>query len=112
MKTLSGIETSKIGIGSFGIGGRGHRDVELTEKANDQIYIDAISYALDKGSNFTEISLGYGHGNSLKLFKEGLDQSSLKREDVFLTHSYYVRDLPTFDTIHEDAGSFYKVMES
>lgn len=112
MKTKSGKALSRIGIGSFGIGGRGHRDVELTEKEDDKMYIEAISCALDKGSNFTEIALGYGHGNSLKLFKMGLDQSSKKREDIFLTHSLYTRDLPVFDTIRQDTDSFHEIMET
>lgn len=112
MKTTSDRPLSKIGIGSFGIGGRGHRDVELTEKADDQVYINAVAYALDQGSNFTEISLGYGHSNAINLFKQGLDKSSLKREDIFLTHALYPRDLPTFETIQEDTNSFHRIMES
>jgi aryl-alcohol dehydrogenase-like predicted oxidoreductase len=77
MQAKSGKALSKIGIGSFGIGGRGHRDVELTEKDVDRKYIDALFYTLQKGSNFTEIALGYGHGNSLALFKQALDESSV-----------------------------------
>jgi 2,5-diketo-D-gluconate reductase A len=112
MLTVSDKEISKIGIGSFGIGGRGHRDVELTEKLDDRTYVEALIYALDHGSNFTEIALGYGHGNSLNLFKKALDQSSLSREDIFLTHSLYTRDLANIDTISEDTKNFYRVIDT
>lgn len=103
---------SKIGIGSYGIGGRGHRDMDITEKDNDRKYVDALVYALQKGVNFTEIALGYGHGQSLTLFKQALDQSSAKREGVFLTHSLYPRDLPSIKAMNEDVASFYQVMET
>lgn len=110
--TLSGKELSKIGIGSYGIGGRGHRYVELTEQENDEVYINAISYTLNRGSNFTEISLGYGHGNALRLFKLGLDASDVSREDVFITHSFYPRDFNDFGDIRTDTDEFYRVMDT
>lgn len=103
---------SKIGIGSYGIGGRGHRDIGLTEKLDDPIYIDALIYQLELGINFTEISLGYGHGNSLRLFKHALNSSSISREDVILTNSFYPRDLESIDTLQSDVNAFYKVMET
>lgn len=112
IKTKSGKDLSKIGIGSYGIGGRGHRDVELSDKQSDDVYIDALVYTLDKGINFTEISLGYGHGQSLALFKQALDKSSVNREDVFLTNSLYPRDLADLTVIKDDVESFYRVMST
>lgn len=110
MKTKSGKEVSKIGIGSYGIGGRGHRDMDITEKDDDQKYIDALVYTLEKGVNFTEIALGYGHGQSLALFKQALDKSAVDRQDIFFTHSLYPRDLPTIEVVNQDIDSFYKTM--
>jgi len=112
MTTLSGKDISKIGIGTFGVGGRGHRDVTLTEKLEDDVYVDALIYTLNKGINFTEISLGYGHGQAIILFKKALNKSSVKREDIFLTHSLYPRDLPSLDVVNEDIANFYKVMNT
>lgn len=112
VKTKSGKSLSKIGIGSYGIGGRGHRDVELSNKQSDKIYIDALIYTLGKGINFTEISLGYGHGQSLELFKQALDKSSVNREDVFLTNSLYPRDLADIEVVKDDVISFYRIMDT
>lgn len=112
MKTVSGKELSKIGIGSYGIGGRGHRDMEITDKDEDQKYINALVYTLNKGINFTEIALGYGHGQSLCLFKQALDKSSVDREDIFLTHSLYPRDLQTLEVINDDIASFHSIMNT
>lgn len=112
VKTKSGKSLSKIGLGSYGIGGRGHRDVKLSNKQSDEIYIDAIIYTLEKGINFTEISLGYGHGQSLALFKQALDKSSVSREDIFLTNSLYPRDLADIEVVKEDVSNFYKIMDT
>jgi 2,5-diketo-D-gluconate reductase A len=110
METLSGKQLSKIGIGSWGVGGRGHRDMEITEKQNDEVYEDALVYALQHGINFTEIALGYGHGQSLALFKRAFDRSSIDRRDIFLTHSLYPRDLPTIEVMFQDIDGFYQTM--
>ena len=112
MNTVSGKFISKVGIGSYGIGGRGHRDMEITEKAEDEKYISALIYTLERGSNFTEIALGYGRGHSLQLFKQALDKSSLTREDVFISHSLYPRDLESIGTMDQDVAEFYKIMDT
>jgi diketogulonate reductase-like aldo/keto reductase len=112
METVSDKKISKIGIGSYGVGGRGHRDMEITEKLEDGLYIDALVYALDQGVNFTEIALGYGHGQAMALFKKALDQSSVRREDIFFTHSLYPRDLSSIKDVGEDVTNFYRIMET
>lgn len=110
--TVSGNELSVIGIGSYGIGGRGHRDMPITEKLEDDIYIDAVAHSLNLGSNFTEIALGYGHGRSLELFKLGIVTSNVSREDIFITHSLYPRDLKDLSDIESDTQAFYDVLET
>lgn len=110
--TLSGKPLSRIGIGTYGIGGRGHRDVAVTECKDKSLYIEAIRYTLTKGSNFTEISAGYGHGNAITLFTEGLKNSKVKREDLFLTNSLYPRDIHNLDTAKNDLETFYSTLET
>lgn len=110
MKTVSGKELSKLGIGTYGIGGRGHRNMDLTEKGSDKQYLDALIYTFDKGLNFAEISLGYGHGEAIRLFSEALTHSCLQREDLFITHSLYPNDLQNLATIENDINSFCKIL--
>lgn len=112
MKTISGKPLSKIGIGSYGIGGRGHRDMPLTDKKDDSVYIETLAHMISSGLNFTELSMGYGHGNSVSLFKWALEKSGVAREDLFLTNSLYPRDLPNVKTINDDISSFYSVLET
>jgi diketogulonate reductase-like aldo/keto reductase len=108
--TAAGDKLSALGIGTFGIGGRGHRDVVLTELKVDKAYLDALSYTFHKGFNFAEISLGYGHGNAIRIFKSALDADSIDRGKLFLTHSIYPRDLESIQTITEDTDAFYKIL--
>lgn len=56
--------------------------------------------------------MGYGHGKSLELFKQGLDASSVAREDVFITHSFYPRDVRSIADMQNDMESFLQVLET
>lgn len=112
MKTLSGMDLSKIGIGTYGIGGKGHRDMHLTEKQDDQTYINALSYMLSKGINFTEISLGYGHGNAMDLFAKTVNTSGINRDTIFITNSLYPRDFSNLEEATQDINAFYKMFNT
>lgn len=110
MKTISGIELSKIGIGTYGVGGKGHRDMLLTEILVDEVYIEALAYMLSRGMNFTEISLGYGHGNAMRLFAETLKINNINRDSIFLTNSLYTNDFSDLETAKNDLKAFYKII--
>lgn len=103
---------SPVGIGTYGIGGRGHRDMPLTEVDTDETYLNALTYMLKRGINFTELALGYGHENSIRLFKIAFDQSEIKRSDIFITHSLYPRDFSNLDEMNQDIEKFYRIMQT
>jgi len=111
-KTVSGRELSWLGMGSYGIGGKGHRDKELTEKKPDNVYIEALKYAFELGYNFTEIALGYGHGNSSRLFSEAMQVSKTSKDDLFITNSVYPRDFNSFDEVKKDINEMYDVFKT
>lgn len=110
--TKSNIELSPIGIGTYGIGGRGHRDIQIKDRREESVYVPAIIKQLNYGYNFTEISLGYGHGNSVKYFSKALEEINFKRENLFLTNSIYPRDISNFSQIEEDVESMYKIFNT
>jgi diketogulonate reductase-like aldo/keto reductase len=105
------LPTSPVGLGTYGIGGRGHRDVALTEQADDRTYLDATVHALDAGIDFTEVSMGYGHGNAARLLAQAADRSQRGRDGLFVTHALYPRDLAGWDTIQDDTNSFYQLFD-
>lgn len=110
--TKSGDKLSWIGIGTYGIGGRGHRDVELTEIQSDEIYLKALLHQFDLGFNFTEISLGYGHGNACRIFAKALQESTLNREQFFITNALYPRDFNSFSDILSDIKEMHKIFNT
>lgn len=112
IKTLSGIEISPIGIGTYGIGGKGHRDVDLRDIKPDSVYIEALIKQFKTGYNFSEISLGYGHGKSASLFAQALKDSGIDRRNFFLTNSLYPRDLTEFSELEKDIENMYKLFNT
>lgn len=103
---------SWIGIGSYGIGGRGHRDVSLTEKKSDRIYIDSLQYQFKRGYNFTEISLGYGHGNACRLFSEAMKGFGIDRTKLFITNSLYPRDFNLPNEVERDVDEMHRIFDT
>lgn len=112
MQTKSMKNLSHIGIGTYGIGGRGHRDMPLTEQQDDQVYIDALRYMLTHGINFMELSMGYGHGHAARIVGQVLRGSEMNREDIFITHSLYPRDLENLALIDQDVADFYETLDT
>ncbi len=112
IKTLDQSEISPIGIGTYGIGGRGHRDVERRDVKEDEIYIKAIIAQLETGYNFTEISLGYGHGEAAKLFATALKESKILRDSLYITNSIYPRDITDFEVLEKDVEEMYELFET
>jgi diketogulonate reductase-like aldo/keto reductase len=109
--TTAGTALSPIGIGTYGIGGRGHRDVGLRDLKPDAVYIEALINQFAAGYNFSEISLGYGHGNAAKLFAQALRSETVERKSLFITNSLYPRDLVDFATVVADIESIYDLLD-
>lgn len=111
-KTISGEQISQLGIGTYGIGGTGHRHDEITDETPAKTYIDAIVYQLSKSLNFTEITIAYGHGRAAEFFAKAIQESGLSREDVFITNSLYPRDYQSAADIEKDIDDMYKVFRT
>ncbi len=86
--------------------------MEITEKVEDEKYLETLVYCLQQGLNFTELSMGYGHGQAMKLFAEALSASKINREDIFITNSLYPIDLDSIETINDDVASFYRIFKT
>ena len=68
-------DISKIGIGTWGVGGLAERDNTVDEQAQ----IDGIAYMLDRGLNFVEANMWYSQGYSVEILAKGIEQSSKTR---------------------------------
>lgn len=107
-KTQSGKEISKIGIGSYGIGGRGHRYDGISNPTEDREFVDALIRQFEMGYNFTEISVAIGNGKSANLISTAIKKGHIDREDLFLTHSLYPKDLLIVEDIEKDTRAIEK----
>lgn len=110
--TTSGKPLSLIGIGTWGIGGRGHAGTELTNVKEDSVYINALVKTLQMGYNFSEIALGYGSGKSAQLLTQGIKESGVNRTDIFLTNSLYPKDLEDFATLEKSIEEMQKIFDT
>ncbi len=100
---LSRNQLSKIGIGSWGIGGFAERD----PKVDVQKQIDALAYMFQRGMNFVEVNLWYSQGYAAELVARALKQSGKRREDIFICQAVYLKD----QTLNDVEGEVLKVCE-
>ena len=95
---------SKLGIGTWGIGGFDKRDPHN----NDQRQIEAMTYMFDHGINFFETTIWYSEGWAAQLVAEALSKSNKKREDIFISQAIYPYDLETLSNAHKEVEVFAK----
>jgi diketogulonate reductase-like aldo/keto reductase len=86
-------DISKIGIGTWGVGGFMERD----ESIDEQKQVSAIAYMLDKGMNFAEANMWYSQGYSVEILAKALEQSSKKRKDLFICQAIYLKEGKGFE---------------
>ncbi|MEK7168666.1 MAG: aldo/keto reductase [Patescibacteria group bacterium] len=90
---------SKIGIGTWGIGGF----AEIDPNNDDEKQVKAIKYMIDNGFNFVEANLWYSQGKSVELLSEALKQSSKKRDNIFICQAVYIKN-GDFKTAERERG--------
>lgn len=86
-------DLSKIGIGTWGIGGFAERNPDN----NDQKQIEALVYSFQNGLNYLDLNLWYAQGYSVELVLEALKSSGIKREDLFVTQKFYPFSINSID---------------
>lgn len=100
-------DLSKIGIGTWGIGGFAEKNPEN----NDQEQIESLVYMLNKGINFVEANLWYSQGRSVELLAEALKNSNKKREDIFICQAVYIKN-GNFDSAEREVLSVLKQFDT
>lgn len=96
---------SKIGIGTWGIGGFAERN----PNNDDSKQIEALVYMLQNGLNYIEINYWTAQGHSFELVKQAIDQSGVKRDDIFLSQSIYAYTAPDLDASKKELEDTLKL---
>ena len=84
---------SKIGIGTWGIGGLMERDNSIDVGKQ----IDALAYMFGRGMNFVEANMWYSQGYSVEILARALKKSGKKREDIFICQAIYLKEGKTLE---------------
>jgi len=100
-------QLSKIGIGTWGVGGF----MEPDPKNDDEKQVDAIVYSIDKGINYVETVYMYDKGKAVDLLSKAVKRSRVAREKIFITFSVYQSDAKTIQEVEERLNSFLKTFD-
>lgn len=98
------MKLSKMGIGTWGIGGFMEPDPNI----NSEKQIDALVYSLNKGINYVETVYMYAKGKAVDLLSQAFKKSGIKRENLFVTLSVYQRDARTPQEADNKVSDFLK----
>lgn len=101
-------QLSKIGIGTWGIGGFDKRNPEN----NDVRQIEALAYAFSKGFNFFETAFWYSEGWAAKLTAQALKKSGKKREEIFISQAIYPYRVANLAQAKKEVEDFEKLFET
>jgi diketogulonate reductase-like aldo/keto reductase len=87
-------DLSKIGIGTWGVGGF----AEKNPSNDDKKQITAMVHMLQHGMNYIEINIWTSQGHSMELASEAVKQSKVSRENLFLSQAIYFYTAPDLES--------------
>ena len=99
---------SKLGIGTWGIGGFAQKNPNNDDKKQ----IDAIAYMLSKRLNYMELNVWTSEGHSIKLASQGMKKSGVTREDIFLSQAIYSFSASTIESAKNELQQVIKSFET
>lgn len=105
---ISPQQLSKIGIGTWGIGGFAERDTSVDEGKQ----VDALAYMISKGMNFVEANMWYSQGYSVEILAKALKKSGKKREDLFICQAIYIKDNKTLEDANSELEQVFELFET
>src|SRR3989344_753939 len=100
-------QLSKIGIGTWGIGGFTQRDANN----HDEKQVEALKYMLEKGLNFGELCYWYSEGRAVELFLEAIRVSKIKNDKLFLIASIYPHRNKTLVEAEKEFEKLFKLSD-
>ena len=101
-------DLSKIGIGTWGIGGFVNRDPNNDDKKQ----LAALRFMFENGLNFLEVGMWPANGHSIFLISQAFKQSNLQRENVFLTQTIYQFNVESISDVEKEFQNFTDLFET
>jgi diketogulonate reductase-like aldo/keto reductase len=101
-------DLSKIGIGTWGIGGFAERNPQ-----NDDLkQIEALAHMFRSGMNYVELNIWTSQGQSVELASKGLETSGIKRDNVFLSQAIYSYTASTQEQAEKELSDLCKIFKT
>jgi len=105
---ISKSRLSKIGIGTWGVGGFAKRNIEN----NDEKQIDAIAYMLKHGMNYVELNIWSAEGHSVGLVSKAIKKSNIGRDNLFLSQAIYSYTAPSLILAKKELDTCLKTFKT
>lgn len=97
---------SKIGVGTWGLGGFQHHDSSI-DKAEQ---VDAVAYTLKQGLNYIETTLWYSEGQAAEILASAIRKSGINREKLFISQALYDYDHKSMESLATEVEKFHKII--
>jgi diketogulonate reductase-like aldo/keto reductase len=91
-------DLSKIGIGTWGIGGFAEKNPDN----DDEKQVNGMIHALNRGLNFAELNYWYSQGKSIELFHQAYVNSGVNRDRLCLIFVIYQYNLQTIKDVENE----------
>ena len=99
---------SKIGIGTWGLGGLVNKDPNNDDKKQ----LAALQFMFENGMNFVEAGMWPADGHSVFLTSQAFKQSKVPREKVFLTQTVYQFTAENISDVDKELRSYTKLFDT
>lgn len=101
-------DISKIGIGTWGIGGFAEPD-PANDDAKD---IAGLQHWFAKGANYLEVPFYYARGRTAELVAQAIERAGIPRESLFITLTIYPHRVASAQGIYDDFQHFCEIFRT
>ena len=101
-------QLSKIGIGTWGIGGFAERN----PNNDDQKQVNAIVHMLKNGMNYIELNIWTSQGHSVEIASQAVKQSDVSRDKLFLSQAIYFYTAPDLESSKKELETMLKAFDT
>lgn len=101
-------DLSKIGIGTWGIGGFAERNPDN----DDQKQINAMVHMLKNGMNYIELNIWTSQGHSVEIASQAVKKSDISRDKLFLSQAIYYYTAPDLESSKKELETMLKSFDT
>lgn len=101
-------QLSKIGIGTWGVGGFAERN----PNNDDQKQSQAMIYMLKNDMNYIELNIWTSQGHSVEIASQAVKESGVSRDKLFLSQAIYFYTAPDLESSKKELETMLKAFDT